>query len=77
MNVSRRIFGCGVVGFALTGIYSENHQMKFKYFAVTNATEFENCVNAWLSAHPNISVVAANSFANVSGWGYALLYTEC
>lgn len=50
--------------------------MKIKFFNVMNANAFEKTVNSWLSEHPSIKIVSTNSFANVGGWGYAILYTD-
>ena len=37
---------------------------------------FEEKINSWLEENQNITVISTNSFANVGGWGYIILYKE-
>jgi hypothetical protein len=48
--------------------------MKVKYFQEANSNALETEINRWLSQNNNIEIVSTNSFANVGGWGYIILY---
>lgn len=47
-------------------------KVKMFYGASTKALEIE--INKWLENNTNIKIVSTDSFANVGGWGYMILY---
>lgn len=36
----------------------------------------ETQINKWLEQNPKITVLSTNSFSNMGGWGYIILYKE-
>lgn len=50
--------------------------MKVKYFQEINSNVLENEINRWLSQNSDIEIISTNSFANVGGWGYIILYSR-
>lgn len=47
-------------------------RVKMFYGASTKALEVE--INKWLTNNSNIDIISTDSFANVGGWGYMILY---
>jgi hypothetical protein len=43
----------------------------FNIAVKTDTTE----INEWLKANKDIKIISTNTFANDTGWGYAILYT--
>lgn len=50
--------------------------MKVKWFYCTNTSSWEYEINKWLSQNSGIEIISTDSFANVGGWGYMILYRK-
>jgi hypothetical protein len=48
--------------------------MKVKMFYDANTNNLETEINKWLSHNSGIEIISTDSFANVGGWGYMILY---